>query len=167
MSIKISSMLDAIADHLEKKGLTQEAYEIDKVANLIDRRATDNKKIPVYKVYDMFHNYPGDPLREHTAETRAIIEAGNKVICTDDEAIFQVLDKNDPKALIDLYYSGGKARLSDVLAQQPESRKYLDDIIPDVKNRVISNYRNLMDKMRELGLNPDDYLSKNPHRGNI
>jgi len=34
---KISSMLDAVADSLEKKGLIKEAFEIDKVADEIDK----------------------------------------------------------------------------------------------------------------------------------
>jgi hypothetical protein len=34
---KISSMLDAVADSLEKKGLIKEAYEIDKIADSIDK----------------------------------------------------------------------------------------------------------------------------------
>jgi len=33
---KISSMLDAVADSLEKKGLVKEAFEIDKIADMID-----------------------------------------------------------------------------------------------------------------------------------
>jgi len=36
MRTKISSMLDDIADRLEAKGLTREAYEIDKVADELD-----------------------------------------------------------------------------------------------------------------------------------
>jgi len=35
MLSKISSMLDAVADSLEKKGLIKEAYEIDKVADIL------------------------------------------------------------------------------------------------------------------------------------
>jgi hypothetical protein len=35
---KISSMLDAVADSLEAKGLIKEAYEIDKVADWLDSR---------------------------------------------------------------------------------------------------------------------------------
>ena len=34
---KISSMLDSVAGHLEENGLIKEAYEIDKVADQIDR----------------------------------------------------------------------------------------------------------------------------------
>lgn len=37
MLTKISSMLDAIADSLENKGLIKEAYEIDKVADEVDK----------------------------------------------------------------------------------------------------------------------------------
>lgn len=33
---KISSMLDAVADSLEKKGLIKKAYEIDKIADFVD-----------------------------------------------------------------------------------------------------------------------------------
>lgn len=36
MRTKISSMLDSIADRLEKKGLVKEAFEIDKVADEIE-----------------------------------------------------------------------------------------------------------------------------------
>ena len=36
MLTKISSMLDAVADSLEAKGLIKEAYEIDKVADAIE-----------------------------------------------------------------------------------------------------------------------------------
>lgn len=37
MNIKISSILDSIANRLEAKGLLKEAYEIDLVANAIDK----------------------------------------------------------------------------------------------------------------------------------
>ena len=36
MYLKISSMLDTIANSLESKGLIKEAYEIDKIADAID-----------------------------------------------------------------------------------------------------------------------------------
>lgn len=36
MQNKISSMLDAVADRLEAKGLVKEAYEIDRVADQVD-----------------------------------------------------------------------------------------------------------------------------------
>ena len=36
---KISSMLDAVADSLEARGLIKEAYEIDKVADAIEAAA--------------------------------------------------------------------------------------------------------------------------------
>ena len=42
MLSKISSMLDAVADSLEAKGLIKEAYEIDKIADLLE----DIKKAP-------------------------------------------------------------------------------------------------------------------------
>jgi hypothetical protein len=41
VSSKISSMLDAVADSLEAKGLIKEAYEIDKVADKISRNEGD------------------------------------------------------------------------------------------------------------------------------
>ena len=37
---KISSMLDDLANKLEAKGLIKEAYEIDKVANLLEKSAS-------------------------------------------------------------------------------------------------------------------------------
>lgn len=59
MITKISSMLDDIADRLEKKGLTSEAYEIDKVADVLDCKRTagswtDEDEIPneVYSCYN-------------------------------------------------------------------------------------------------------------------
>ena len=36
MLSKISSMLDAVADSLEAKGLIKEAYEIDKIADKLE-----------------------------------------------------------------------------------------------------------------------------------
>lgn len=39
MKTKVSSMLDALADGLEAKGLVKEAYEIDKIADLIEGQA--------------------------------------------------------------------------------------------------------------------------------
>jgi len=39
MQSKISSMLDAVADSLEARGLIKEAYEIDKVADLVEKTA--------------------------------------------------------------------------------------------------------------------------------
>ena len=36
MLSKIPSMLDAVADSLEKKGLIKEAYEIDKIADAVE-----------------------------------------------------------------------------------------------------------------------------------
>jgi len=38
MRTKISSMLDAVADRLEAKGLVKEAFEIDKVADEVEVR---------------------------------------------------------------------------------------------------------------------------------
>ena len=36
MLLKISSMLDAVADSLEAKGFIKEAFEVDKVANTLE-----------------------------------------------------------------------------------------------------------------------------------
>lgn len=43
---KISSMLDAVADSLEARGLIKEAYELDKVADSLDRVAGLNWNNP-------------------------------------------------------------------------------------------------------------------------
>jgi hypothetical protein len=42
MLSKISSMLDAVADSLEAKGLIKEAYEIDRVADEIDKKPANS-----------------------------------------------------------------------------------------------------------------------------
>lgn len=46
MLSKISSMLDVIADSLEAKGLIKEAYEIDKIADIVDASNSDIAFIP-------------------------------------------------------------------------------------------------------------------------
>ena len=47
MRTKISSMLDAIADHLEAKGLIKEASSIDvKNPSQVKKYVSDMKKIP-------------------------------------------------------------------------------------------------------------------------
>ena len=47
MLSKISSMLDAVADSLEKKGFIKEAYEIDKIADQTDEIDFDTISKPV------------------------------------------------------------------------------------------------------------------------
>ena len=49
---KISSMLDVVADSLEKKGLIKEAYEIDKIADAVEagdffKILSPNEKYPL------------------------------------------------------------------------------------------------------------------------
>ena len=48
MQSKISSMLDAVADFLEAKGLIKEAYEIDKVSDYIEKVAIAKKGTRVW-----------------------------------------------------------------------------------------------------------------------
>jgi len=52
---KISSMLDAVADSLEKKGFIKEAFEIDKIADELDipvlRSANNDAETVVKKIF--------------------------------------------------------------------------------------------------------------------
>ena len=56
---KISSMLDAVADSLEAKGLVKEAYEIDKVADTIDALAIDPRQQENFEFKKKLKRLPG------------------------------------------------------------------------------------------------------------
>lgn len=96
---KISAMLDAIADNLEKKGLVKEAFEIDKVADQID--------------FDIIYKYPFTRTPKNTQRTVIDIteEERSKIRSKLGEGpnmqiVFEELSPNysDYYKLVGLYY---------------------------------------------------------------
>jgi len=65
MTSKISSMLDAVANSLEAKGLIKEAFEIDKVADIFD----EQEKFKKFVKYFTRHDYLFDPYQDYTKYT--------------------------------------------------------------------------------------------------
>jgi len=71
MLSKISSMLDAVADSLEAKGLIKEAYEIDKVADEVEATLYNEPGTPVYDLLKSPHG-PGWLPEHESKETFTI-----------------------------------------------------------------------------------------------
>jgi len=90
---KISSMLDAVADSLEYKGLIKEAYEIDKVADILDNADENNFPIEVTKMNEDTYTVSG-PIQ-------ALVEIAQKAI--------SLLDPKDNRAIDEQYLFGGSS----------------------------------------------------------
>ena len=71
MLTKLSSMLDDVADSLEKKGLIKEAYEIDKVADEVEATLYNEPGTPVYDLLKSPHG-PGRLPEHESKETFTI-----------------------------------------------------------------------------------------------
>jgi hypothetical protein len=63
---KISSMLDAVADSLEAKGLVKEAYEIDKVADAVEAFAIDPRQQENFEFKKKLKRTPGSVTHNET-----------------------------------------------------------------------------------------------------
>ena len=107
MHSKLSSMLDKVADGLESKGLTREAYEVDKIADMVDK-ALDNPNImPDWlkfpnrfkyreQLMHLFRNEPNRTINNYVnIKTGKVMELMNNLDSLAPEDIRNIQNKHD------------------------------------------------------------------------
>lgn len=101
---KISTMLDSIAASLEAKGFIKEAYEIDKIADMIDlqdevldiiSKAIDSWREAYKGIYDLEVSYIKSAFIKANKKITEMIPDKNKRDKLIEEAILASLDPSD------------------------------------------------------------------------
>ncbi len=79
---KISSMLDEVANSLESKGFLKEAYEVDKIANMIEVISKENKEVRTDKLLIIMRGLPGSGKSSKAKKIQSTL--GGEIFSTDD-----------------------------------------------------------------------------------
>jgi len=168
MLSKISSMLDAVADRLEAKGLIKEAYEIDKVADAVDKNAVkeydwDKDYKGVQDRYDS--KFYGDPprkpqltqLTQQQKPHNKLMDESNKEQSEKNVRIIRKIPKNGPVNPTDLESDTYQKLLQDYytklgirLSKDEMSHHYLEHILTERKYNP--KVKEELEKLKKLDL---------------